>query len=57
MDSTNESMVSITIQNDTTIVVISLGTNILTGSVRDFFLEETQNSSSDNTNAAIENNT
>lgn len=57
LDSTNESMVSITIQNDTTIVVISLGTNILTGSVRDFFLEETQNCSSNNTNGIMENNT
>ncbi len=49
LDSTQESMISLTLQNDSTLVAISFGTNIITGSVLDFFMSQSNNESS-NTN-------
>ena len=56
LDSTEECMISLTIQNDSTIVAISFGVNFIQGSVLDFFLEnhsETDNTNNTNNNTIL----
>ena len=53
LDSTNESMVSITLQSNDMIAVVSFGANILTESVLDFFTLQANNNSNDLENNAL----
>ena len=52
--SSQESMISLTIQKDSTLVAISFGDDLINGSVLDFFLENIENDNSSITN--IDNN-
>lgn len=54
LDSTQESMISLTIQNNSTLVAISFGTNIITGSVLDFFMSQSINGQNNTNSTTVE---
>lgn len=54
LDSTQESMISLTLQNDSTLVAISFGTNIITGSVLDFFMSQSINGQNNANSTTVE---
>lgn len=54
LDSTQESMISLTLQSNSTLVAISFGTNIVTESVLDFFMSQSNNKLSNSNTVTIE---